>query len=117
MYSPTAGLPFDDEELESRLVWIWGSPRSGSTWLLRLLSHPLTLDDRAPLGFHQPPRWRGWVDMLPINESFLTNHLAPLVQGALYTESWKPMTLSVLFDLDTRPNCFFSPQYQDVWEP
>lgn len=117
MYSPTAGLPFDDEELESRLVWIWGSPRSGSTWLLRLLSHPLTLDDRAPLGFHQPPRWRGSVDMLPINESFLTNHLAPLVQGALYTESWKPMTLSVLFDLDTRPNCFFSPQYQDVWGP
>ena len=116
-YSATAGLPFDDEELESRLVWIWGSPRSGSTWLLRLLSHPLTLDDRAPLGFHQPHGFRGRVDLLPVNESFLTNHLAPLAQGALYTESWEPFTLSVLFDLDSRPNCFFSPQYADVWRP
>jgi Sulfotransferase family len=116
-YSATAGLPFDDQELESRLVWIWGSPRSGSTWLLRLLSHPLTLDDRAPLGFHQPHRFQGRVDLLPVNESFLTNHLAPLVQGALYTESGEPFTLSVLFDLDSRPNCFFSPQYADVWRP
>ena len=32
-YDATAGLPFDDEELESKLVWIWGSPRTGSTWL------------------------------------------------------------------------------------
>ncbi|MGH2990667.1 MAG: sulfotransferase [Solirubrobacterales bacterium] len=79
-YSPTAGLPFDDEELESRLVWIWGSPRSGSTWLLRLLAHPLTVDDHAPLGFHQPPD-SPQARLLPVNESFLTNHLAPLLQA------------------------------------
>ncbi|MGH2960792.1 MAG: sulfotransferase [Solirubrobacterales bacterium] len=115
-YSPTAGLPFDDEELESRLVWIWGSPRSGSTWLLRLLAHPLTVDDHAPLGFHQPPD-SPQAGLLPVNESFLTNHLAPLLQGALYTESWKPVTLSLFFNLDARPNCFFSPQYEDVWRP
>src|SRR3954466_15243190 len=27
-----------DRDLESRLVWVFGSPRSGSTWLLRLLA-------------------------------------------------------------------------------
>jgi Sulfotransferase family len=116
-YSPTAGLPFDDEELESRLVWIWGSPRSGSTWLLRLLSHPLLLDDRAPLGFHRPAGWQGEPGVLPVNESFLANHLSPLVQGAQYTDTWLPVTLSVLFGLDARANCFFSPQYGDVWRP
>ena len=116
-YSPTAGLPFDDEELESRLVWIWGSPRSGSTWLLRLLAHPLTLDDRAPLGFHLPPGWAGPADLLPVNESFLTNHLAPLVGGAMYKDSGEPVTLSVFFDLHERPNYFFSPQYEDAWRP
>ncbi len=116
-YSPTAGLPFDDDELESRLVWIWGSPRSGSTWLLRLLAHPLTLDDRAPLGFHPPPEPREPVGLLPVNESFLTNHLSPLVGGAQYKESGEPVTLSVFFDLDERPNYFFSPQYEDVWRP
>jgi Sulfotransferase family len=28
----------DFDELESRVVWIFGSPRSGSTWLLRMLA-------------------------------------------------------------------------------
>jgi Sulfotransferase family len=116
-YSPTAGLPFDDEDLESRLVWIWGSPRSGSTWLLRLLTHPLNLDDSAPLGFHRPPGWDGEPDVLPVNESFLANHLSPLVQGGQYTDTWLPVTLNVLFGLDARANCFFSPQYGDVWRP
>ena len=117
MYSPTAGLPFDDEELESRLVWIWGSPRSGSTWLLRLLAHPSTLGDYAPLGFNPPARQDRPIDVLPVNESFLANHLAPLVRGALYDDAGNAVTLSSFFDLHTRPNYFFSPQYEDVWRP
>ena len=27
-------LPFDEEAFEGRLVWILGSPRTGSSWLL-----------------------------------------------------------------------------------
>ena len=33
-----AGLPFDDVRFESRLVWILGSPRTGSTWLERVMT-------------------------------------------------------------------------------
>src|SRR5438105_5067821 len=35
---------------ESRLVWIFGSPRSGSTWLFRMLrSHPAVVPIDEPL--------------------------------------------------------------------
>lgn len=43
-----------ERELESRLVWIFGSPRSGSTWLLNLLAaDPLTGKlDEPSIGAH-----------------------------------------------------------------
>ena len=53
-HSSGAGLRFDLDAFESRLVWIFGSTRSGSTWLLRLLCHPLTLERGEGLGFDLP---------------------------------------------------------------
>ena len=44
------GLPFDANAFESRLVWIMGAPRTGSTWLLRLLIHPWILARGTPSG-------------------------------------------------------------------
>src|SRR3954451_12257174 len=45
-------------ELEGKLVWIFGSPRSGSSWLMRLLnSRP---------------------EIAQINESYLPVHLVPM---------------------------------------
>ncbi len=42
---------------ESRTVWMLGSPRSGSTWLLSLLAqHPLVVPMNEPtLGYHLSP--------------------------------------------------------------
>ena len=50
-------LPFSPQRFEERLVWIVGSPRTGSTWLLYLLAH------------HQR--------ILPVNEPEFGLHLAP----------------------------------------
>jgi len=36
-------LPFDAASFESRLAWILGAPRTGSTWLLRMVIHPWIL--------------------------------------------------------------------------
>jgi hypothetical protein len=35
------GASRDSEQLEARLVWVFGSPRSWSTSLLQLVAHPL----------------------------------------------------------------------------
>src|SRR5215210_4429883 len=94
-YSPTAGLPFDDVEIESRLVWIWTTARSGSTWLLQMLCHPLklvdsSLDPEDMLGFVAPPTWQGAVDAVPVDTTFVSNHLEPLAGSAGYAEDLSP---------------------------
>jgi len=48
----------EDDELESKLVWILGSPRSGSSWLMRLLN--------------------GLEGVVVINEPYLGAHLVPV---------------------------------------
>jgi hypothetical protein len=120
--SASDGLPFDPDELESRLVWIWTSARSGSTWLLRLLSHPLQLVDgsRSPddmLGFRVPERAPGPVDVIPVDTTFLANHLAPPARSAPYDESYTPVTFGMFPGMAERPNYFFSTKYADVWRP
>jgi Sulfotransferase family len=120
-YDPSAGLPFDDEELESRLVWIWTSARSGSTWLLRMLVHPLRLVDGSQdpsdaLGFRAPDRF-GPVDVIPVDTTFLANHLAPLARDSAYDEAYVPVTFGMYPGMANRPNYFFSLKYADVWRP
>jgi len=121
-YSASAGLPFDDDELEARLIWIWTSARSGSTWLLRLLSHPLRLVDGSQssddmLGFRVPERSPAPVDVIPVDTTFLANHLSPLARSEPYDETYAPVTFGTFPGMAGRPNYFFSSKYEDVWRP
>jgi peptidoglycan-N-acetylglucosamine deacetylase len=121
-YSPTAGLHFDDEEFESRIVWIWTTARSGSTWLLKMLTHPLKLVDSGQdpedlLGFLPPRTWQGTVDAIPVDTTFVSNHLLPLAGSADYTDDLMPITFSAALGIRNRGNYFFSPKYEDAWRP
>jgi hypothetical protein len=115
-YSATAGLPFDDEELESKLVWIFGSPRTGSTWLLEMLCYPLEAKRDEPLGFSWPEGWQGQVPALAVDEFLISSHLAPH-QGRVIDifETPFPATLNGLFQ--RRSSYAFSEEFADVWQP
>ena len=114
-----SGLNFDDEAFESRLVWIFGSTRSGSTWLLRLLCHPLALEPDEGLGFSLPAneRERPPLDVLPVNEFLFGHHLAP--------PSGDPMRLANGQYVPATVNSFWSSSadytlakdFEDVWRP
>jgi hypothetical protein len=84
---------------EDRLVWIFGSSRSGSTWLLRMLSElddAVTIDD-PHLGHHLGV-WR------PIPLAWATADRDP--------------QLTLLNDIKRdKPSYFFNERYRDVWEP
>jgi hypothetical protein len=115
-YSPTAGLPFDDEELESKLVWIYGSPRTGSTWLLELLCHPLRPSQSNPLGFSWPPSWTGRATALPANEFLMSSHLAPTsgqTVELLGTLGFRALPLY----MSDRPSYAFSDEFAEFWRP
>lgn len=111
-----AGLSLDGGELESRMVWIFGSPRTGSTWLLELLAHPLLLEARDPLGFRAPAGLDRPADVLPINESLLPTHLAPPGTEGSYMRDrpWIRVPADVFGDL---AGYFFSDQFEEVWRP
>jgi hypothetical protein len=84
---------------EDRLVWIFGSSRSGSTWLLRMLAE---LDG-----------------VVPIDDPHLGHHLGV----------WRPIPLAwaagegspeltTLNELKReKPSYFFSDRYRDAWAP
>jgi hypothetical protein len=116
-YSATAGLPFDDEELESKLVWIYGSPRTGSTWLLEMLCHPLLARRDEPLGFTWPDGWNGQIPAIAVDEFLISSHLAP-DQGRVIDifETPFPATLNGLFER-RRTSYAFSEEFGDVWRP
>jgi hypothetical protein len=108
-----------DVELESRLTWIFGSPCTGSAWLLRMLIHPWRLASNdlgigAPAGTERtkgPPA-------LPIDESHLLSHLAPLRMPPYDGDAIPPPED---FIVNTRragdANYFFSELYADAWRP
>jgi hypothetical protein len=109
----------DAAALESRLVWILGSPRTGSTWLLRLLVHPwiLARSDptgmRAPLGHRNIPR----PDVVPVDESYLLHHLTPL--RSVPDGEQQPPTADFVINGGRRgePGYFFSDEYAPAWVP
>ena len=81
--------------------------RSGSTWLLRMLTHPLKLVDSSQdpedlLGFVAPETWQGTVDAIPVDTTFISNHLLPLVRSADYNEDLEPVTFSAALGLRKR---------------
>lgn len=107
----------DPAALESQLLWVWGSPRSGSSWLLQLLSHPLKPDPDLPLGFRLPANPAPWPhDSVPIDETFLSNHMAPaLADPRLVDGRWVPGTINNL--LADKPAYAFSNEYAPSWRP
>jgi hypothetical protein len=114
------GLPFDALAFESRLVWILGAPRTGSTWLLRMLINPWILARgtasgmRAPL----PRRGRQLPDVVPMDETYLLHHLAPLrpLKGDP-GEQPPPDAFVVNGDRRADPGYFFSDEYEGTWQP
>jgi hypothetical protein len=83
--------------LEDRLVWILGSPRSGSTWLLNLLRwHPRVVGIDEPLiGAH-----------LGVHKS----DVAPSTEGRY---EGPPLVESEA----GRPSYVFSERFEDAWRP
>jgi hypothetical protein len=78
-------------ELEAKLVWVFGSPRSGSSWMLRLLGT-------------QP-------EIAPVNESYLGAHLVPVggeVEAGEYYEHGERAE---------DPSYFFARDYMPVLRP
>jgi hypothetical protein len=81
------------------MAWIFGSSRSGSTWLLRML------------GDHG--------DVVPLNEPHIGHHLGiwrpiPLA----WATAEEPPELTTLTDVKReRPDYFFSDRFADVWRP
>jgi hypothetical protein len=111
------GLPFDPDELESRLVWIFGSPRTGSTWLLKQLCHPLRPDDTQSAGFaaiNRPGATR--FDALPVNEFRVSSHIAPELGDPVEVDGrLLPATLNNY--LADKPAYVFARDYEEVWRP
>lgn len=99
MDKPSGDNGFSLDRREDRLVWIFGSSRSGSTWLLRMLAElddAVTIDD-PHLGHHLGI-WR------PIPLAWATADGDP--------------ELTLLNDIKReKPSYFFNERYRDVWEP
>jgi hypothetical protein len=88
-----------DRDTERRLVWIFGSPRTGSTWLSNLLK----ADPRA----------------IAIDEPTVGVHLATLMLDYVSVQP-NAVDASRLRVNDVRadlPSYFFSRKYESVWKP
>lgn len=118
---PEAGLPFDDGGFESRLVWMMGSPRSGTTWLLRMLIHPWILSSQRPSGAVRPlaARRASLPDIVPLNETFLPMHLAPLrsVVAGPDDDGPPPEDVSIAAGRAGDPAYFFADAFVAAWRP
>jgi Sulfotransferase family len=99
MDKPPGENGFSLDRSEDRLVWIFGSSRSGSTWLLRMLSE---LDDAVP-----------------IDDPHLGHHLGVWrpIPLAWATADSDP-ELTILNEIKReKPSYFFNDRYRDVWGP
>jgi hypothetical protein len=107
-------------DFESRLTWIMGSPRTGSTWLLRMLIDPAILAPRTPAGMRRVAGEgkRPLPGIVPVDESYLLNHIAPLrpppPPGGKQRISGE-LTLNATRREDA--GYLFSDAYADVWRP
>lgn len=109
-YSPTAGLDFDDCELESRMVWIWGAEDAGPGDLQASLCGTRR-DEQQP----QPPSDRIAPRALPVGPTWLPQHLMPRmgdpvpIQGTYY--------MTVLNALRAPyPGYALSNEFADEWQ-
>jgi hypothetical protein len=104
-------------DLESRLTWIWGAPRSGSSWLLQLLADPLDVDINASLGFNPPPGpLPARPVVVPVDELLFASHLVPWDGNPVEVlGEWWPG--SVIGYSHVRPGYFLSDAYAETWRP
>ena len=118
-------VPFAGEDLEPSLTWIYGSPRTGSTWLLELLCHPLALDldPASELGFAWPDDLAEPARALPIDGLQISAHLAPAVFGhsvdteVMEEEDGTALPRTLNRQAGERGTYALSPGYADVWRP
>jgi hypothetical protein len=98
--------------LEDRLVWILGGPRTGSSWLLDLITYPLAADSDAACGASMRDGTTGVRPRaVPINEPYLGVHLAPIV--AIHQ-------LGIFTPAEVREgdaSYFFDERYASAWLP
>lgn len=109
--------------LEERLCWILGSGRSGSTWLLRLLIHPLAPSFTDRTGVELPAGagpLSGRVAM-PLDEPHVGSHLAPQwTPPALRDETEgdpERFTFNGQAGAGSGTNYLLAPEWRPVWEP
>lgn len=111
-----AGRP---PEFESRLTWIMGSPRTGSTWLLRMLIHPAILAPRTPAGMRRVAGEgrRPLPSIVPVDESYLLNHMAPLRPPPPDGKQRVSGELTLNATRREHAGYLFADAYADVWRP
>ncbi len=115
--------------IEPRLAWIFGGPRTGSTWLLELLTHPLRPTPSTPTAVAQPgggAPWRraarrlrpGAAAAIPIDEPYLAQHLEPLlVIRSDPGDLSKPAMMTLNETRENDPSYFFNEQFAEAWRP
>jgi hypothetical protein len=114
-------------DFEQKLTWIFGSSRTGSTWLLRMLIYPWILK-RDDLGFGEPPRYEGsssYPAVLPINESHFPLHLSRVIRMVGLPTETEQAEIDKADDLPAMFNparadqagFFFNRQFEGAWRP
>ncbi len=80
-------------------------------------ARPLEPDPETALGYRPPSgRPSGPIDCLPVDETFLSNHLAPAFgDPQLIDGRWWPATLNR--HLGDKPTYGFSTEYEATWRP
>ena len=94
-----SSLEGDPESVEPRVVWLFGSPRSGSTWLLRMGDeHPsIEVMNEPTIGYHLSP--------------FLSN------EPGYRPEDLDLGTFTIRRVMEDDPDRFFAAKHADVWLP
>lgn len=85
--------------IEERLVWVFGSPRSGSTWLLRVL------------GDHDA--------IVPVNEPMLGWYLGPFLSDlpGFGTAALDSHNFTLRQVQDEKASQFFAAEFERAWRP
>ncbi len=93
------------------MVWILGGPRTGSSWLMNLITHPLVAVAAGSGSAPRPGQSGATAYAIPINEPYLGAHLAPI-------ETLHPVGVFTPAEVrEGDPSYFFSPQFEAVWRP
>jgi hypothetical protein len=88
-----------DRDFESRLLWLLGSPRSGSTWLMRLLAS------------HEA--------VIPFNEPQIGTYLSPFMCDlpGMHAQDFDASNFTIRRIQSSSRFQFFSDEFRDVWLP